>query len=305
MAYVGDRNEMNERNRPLILTICVHTGNGLYKLYSLLQAYLVGLWLGILGRETLHLLDEIWYDASDLYFTENWNHSGLFGWEKEAVTSYFGGCRRLLVGSAGGGRETLALCGMGFDVDGFECSPQLAAYANRLLESNGIDARVELVPRDRPSRSDRLYEGAVIGWAAYTLIQGRSARVAFLRDVRAQMQAGAPLLLSFFYRTGRERRFKVVTAVGNLLRWLLHREPLELGDDLVFDFERQLVHYVHLFTREQIASELAEAGFSLQHFSTKEYGHAVGIAAGESGLALREASRESGQRAASLLSGGN
>jgi hypothetical protein len=296
---------MHERSRPPILKVCVHSVNGLHKLYSLLQANLVGFWLGILGRETLHLFDEICYNASKQYFTESWNRSGLFDWEKEAITAYFGGCRRLLVGGAGGGREILALCGMGFDVDGFECNPELAAYANRLLKSNGIDATVELVPRDRPSGRDRVYEGVVIGWAAYTLIQGRRARMAFLRDVRAQMQVGAPILLSFFYRTGCERRFRVVAAVGNVLRWLRHREPLDLGDDLTLDFQRQRIHYVHLFTREQIASELAEAGFALQHFSTKGYGHAVGIADGESDLASRVASRESGYREASLLSAGN
>ena len=42
-------------------------------------------------------------------------------------------CKRLLVAGAGGGREVLALYKSGYEVDGFECHPELVALANTML----------------------------------------------------------------------------------------------------------------------------------------------------------------------------
>jgi hypothetical protein len=103
------------------------------------------------------------------------------------------------------------------------------------------------------------------------LIQGRAKRIGLLRGMRAQVRAGAPILLSFFVRSAKAKRFLVITAIGNPLRRLLGREKLELGDALEPE-------YVHYSTREEIANELQEAGFTLEHYSQEQYGHAVGIA---------------------------
>ena len=62
-----------------------------------------------------------------------------------------------------------------------------------------------------------------------------------------------------------------MAAVGNLLRWMLRRPPLEVGDCLA-------PNYVHCFTEDQLRSELCQAGFELAFYGTKSYGHAVAIA---------------------------
>jgi hypothetical protein len=56
-----------------------------------------------------------------------------------------------------------------------------------------------------------------------------------------------------------------------VLRRLRRAERVEPGDVLVPNF-------THWFTRREVEAELAAAGFSLVHFATSPYGHAVGRA---------------------------
>jgi hypothetical protein len=242
------------------------------RLCSFLDACLTGFWLGVLDRGHLHALDQVYYDGEEMYCNEEYNCRGFWSWEQEVIRRYFGDCKRLLVGGAGGGREVLALCREGYEVEGFECNPRLIQYARTLLEREGLSAAMTFTPRDKCFYSDRPFDGAIVGWGAYMLIQQRRKRVAFLKQLRAQVRAEAPLLLSFYARQTGERRFVTILAVGNALRWLLRRERLDLGDDLA-------PNYVHYFTKEQITSELQEAGFELARYSTRGYGHAVAIAA--------------------------
>jgi len=243
----------------------------LRKLYVLIDACFVGFCLGILNRETLHLIDQSYYDNTKMYHDEAYNRGGLWSWEKEALNTYFQTCRYLLVAGVGGGREVLALHPLGYEVDGFECNPRLVEGANALLKKEGLMPSIQLAPRDGCPDATKIYDGIVVGWGAYMLIQGRKHRIAFLQQLRKQTREGSPVLLSFFYRSGTERRFKVIAAIGNVMRWLLRRERLQRGDDLV-------PNCVHSFTREEIASELCEGGFQFVFYSTAGYGHAVGIA---------------------------
>jgi hypothetical protein len=82
------------------------------------------------------------------------------------------------------------------------------------------------------------------------------------------MHDDSPLLVSFCCRSSGERRVKVIASVGNLIRWLLRRELIELGDQLD-------PHFFHFFTREEIVAELEAAGFQLEEYSEAGYGHAV------------------------------
>ena len=246
----------------------------------LLKACLNGFWLGALKAETLHAIDKLYYDGQKMYVDHNYNKSGLRNWEKKAVDNYFQDCKSLLVAAVGGGRELLALKSLGFEVNGFECHPGLQAFANELLRLEGHGPLVKLAERDRCPTNGQMYDGLIVGWAAYTLIQGKKKRVEFLKGLRSQARENSPVLVSFFPRSSDHRYFRVVAAVGNTIRRIFRREPLEIGDDLVPTF-------VHYFTEKEVAAELLEAGYQLKFYSVasheapmKGYGHAVGIAAG-------------------------
>jgi hypothetical protein len=244
----------------------------------LANACFIGLWLGVLTRENLHALDKEYYTRSkrrsldkENYHSREWNHGGLFAWEKSILADYFMNCRRLLVIGAGGGREILALRQLGYQVDGFESHPDLVTVANELLREQGYDSAVRLIPRDSGPRTQTTYDGIIIGWATYTLVQGRKHRIALLKQLRAQTQAQCPIVLSFFWRARTHWSYRVASFVANMIRRQLRREPTEIGDWLT-------PNYVHHFIQDEITSELLEGGFDTIHYSTTGYGHAVGIA---------------------------
>jgi len=248
------------------------------KALAVARACFTGLWLGVLARERLHAVDEEYYsrskrDSSDgyNYHSKEYNRRGLWDWEHRILTDYFAGCRRLLLIGAGGGREVLALQRLGYRVDGFESHPDLVLAANELLRAEGQDATVQLAPRDRSPNTGTTYDGIILGWGAYTLVQGRRSRIALLQQLRSQTRARCPILLSFYYRLGTPWVYAIAAFVANTLRRVLGRESAEVGDWLV-------PNYVHYFAQHEIVAELAEGGFDTIHYSTTGYGHAVGMA---------------------------
>lgn len=253
----------------------------LEKAHRLAWTCFTGLWLGVLTRDELHSIDEEFYTSTQSlapgeadYHSEEHNRRGLWEWETELITRYFANRKHLILIGAGGGREVLALQVKGFEIDGFESHPGLAAAANRLLESEGHGRRVQPAPRDRAPKTSATYDGVVVGWGMYALVQGRKHRVALLRQLRAKTRAGNPILLSFFAREGTPRMYLLSTFLADAIRRALRREPTEVGDWLA-------PNYVHWFSRDEIARELSEGGFELVHFGTIGYGHAVGIAIDE------------------------
>jgi SAM-dependent methyltransferase len=268
---------------PLPVHLYLRAHKALPKLFGLISAAFVGFWLGILSRRSLLLVDDAYYvgprggtDNPDAYESEEYNRRGLWAWEQAMIEEYFAGASRLLVLACGGGREVLALQRLGYEADGFECQPILVDAANRLLVADGFTATVQVSPRDSCPTGDRRYSGVIVGWGGYTLVAGRHRRVALLQQVRERLEPGGMILISFFARRGTPRRFRLVAAMANALRWPLGRERVEPGDYLS-------PNYVHFFTQEEIRGELEEAGFDLLHYGTAGYGHAVGALAGELG----------------------
>lgn len=246
-----------------------------------LSALFQGFWLGVLSREALAQFDELYYrgrketlaGGNVTYADDEWNGSGLAPWETKLVDSWFGSARRIVVTGAGGGREVLALLERGFDAVGYEPHPELVDAGSRLLESRGHPGRLRSARRDRFPADAEPCDALLVGWGSYMLIPGRARRIAFLRDARDALSAGAPIVLSFFTRPSGGRLTLVSTALANVLRRVRGAERVEPGDGLVPNF-------THWFTREEIDRELTEAGFELVHFGEQPYGHAVGRATG-------------------------
>jgi hypothetical protein len=235
------------------------------------RALFVGTWLGLLDRESLQAFDQAFYERETLYHSEAYNLSGLFGWEALAVEKHFRESKRLLVAAAGAGRETIALEKLGHQVDAFECHPELAGHGNELLERSQMKARIVEAPRDECPSFDKVYDGIIIGWSGYMLVQHRHRRIHLLQQLREHVDEGAPLLLSFHYRAEKSQHHKAVAAISSPIRRLRRREPIELGDDLAPNF-------MHCFTEDEIRAELGAGGFRMEQFSTTGYGHAVAVA---------------------------
>lgn len=241
------------------------------KMLIVLQSGFTGLWLGLLSREALYQYDQMNYDKSKMYQDDTYNLSGLFKWEKACLDTYFTSGKSILLPGAGGGREVIALHRLGYQVDGYECNPRLTESANEFLARQNVAARVSLSPRDAVPQTGKLYDGIIAGWGMYMHIQNSAFRIAFLNQLRKQCKPGAPILLSFFSRKNNPFYFRFIPRVGNIFRWLLRRERVEMGDYL-------LPIYVHYFMEQEVASEMKAAGFQLVYYCTDEYGHAVGLA---------------------------
>lgn len=199
---------------------------------------------------------------------------GLQQWETHALDAHFGDTRRVLVAAAGDGREIQALMERGIDTLGFDPCPDLVSRAASRLGTSGGDNRLI---RSRPSRvpdifMEDTFDGAVVGWAGYTHIIGAATRIAFLRQIRDLLPPGAPLLLSFFTRSGSPRRFRYVSRLANFVRRINGLEAsVEPGDMFDGSFD-------HHFTENGIARELEAGGFRQVFFNARPYGHAVGVA---------------------------
>ncbi|MGH8883783.1 MAG: SAM-dependent methyltransferase [Egibacteraceae bacterium] len=257
----------------MIVSLYLRSERWLGRLLRLTKACFDGVWLGLLSRDLLHAVDASYYQRERQYVNEEYNRSGLRGWEQSAVERFFAGGGRIVVTGAGGGREVLALCKLGYDAVGFECDERLVAFGDRLLASEGHPGRLSGTSRDVWPEAAGPCDGVIVGWGSYMLVQGRARRVAFLRGARACLPEGAPILVSFFARNGTSAYLRIVTAIGSALRRALGRDPVELGDALD-------PNYVHCFTRDEIAAELAEAGFELAFYDTQDYGVAVARATG-------------------------
>ena len=231
------------------------------------------IWLGVLDRHARSAITDGWYSRDKTrYQNEDYNRGGLKRWEEAVVDRYFARCKRVIVGGAGGGREAFALAQRGIAVDAFECVPRLVSTAQEVLRGAAAPTRVIwAAPDDVPELG--MHDGAICGWGAYMHIAGSVNRVRFLRKLRAQLEIGSPLLVSFHPRSGDSRELRFIAALGSLVRKLRRsEEQVEVGDQM-------RGWYFHRFNRNDIEREFEAAGFRLDLYA-EEYtdGYAVGIA---------------------------
>ena len=240
--------------------------------YQSVRAAQAALCLGLLHDEDFLHATDLYYSSTTIYATHDYNLLGLQAWERLAVERWFPRQGRILVTSMGGGREVYGLAKLGFQVEASEPNEQLAAHASSWLESQGVTARILTSGYSEVPAREGAYDGVFVGWASYTHIVGREQRIAFLKKVRAAVKTDAPVLLSFFTREENAWQYRWVASLANQIRRLsLGKTTVEVGDWME-------LYFYHFFIAVEMEAELRTAGFRMVHFSTMDYGHAVGIA---------------------------
>lgn len=233
---------------------------------------LQSLGLGLLDPEELVRLTVQRFESSD-YLDPTYNTgSGLWLWEREALRRFFPPTGRIVVGAAGSGREMIALHRAGYSVDGFECAHRLAEAGEEILRNAGCPGRLIWAPPGTVPALAGPFDGAIMGWSGYMYIPLRAQRVRLLQDFRRILRSGAPLLVSFKTRDQSKRRMLWSARGANRIRKIRGVPPVGAGDLLDNGFQ-------HWFNREDIASEMADAGLQLKLYSSECYGWAVGIRA--------------------------
>jgi hypothetical protein len=233
-----------------------------------------GFWLGCLDPEDLTAVTIRSYQHSHLYGGLEHNQSGLFPWERETIDRFFRPGSKILVAACGGGREMIGLHGLGFQADGFDCTPCLVETSQRLLQELGISSNVMLCPPNDAPQGLMPYDSLIVGWTAYMHIPGSARRIAFLRKIRASVPIEAPILASFWVKEGESPDAGRVFRLAKWLRSLRGRrvEPLEPGDHVTNR------GYHHCFAKEEIEAELKAGGFRMCHYSQADHPYAVGVA---------------------------
>lgn len=232
------------------------------------QTVFNGVWLGILSYQNLNKIDEVYYNDTKPYFSDDYNKKGLNDWEQGMVNNYFQNYHNIMLIGAGGGREVYGLQKMGYTVDAFECNPKLLEFGNKFLIEEGLTPSIKYLERDESPESKDKYDGIIIGWGTYMLIQGRNRRIALLKNLRSMIKDDGRILLSFLTRTRDSRELINTARIGNIFRFLLRRERLQIGDTIVLT-------YIHYFNEKELSEELKEAGFDMIYYAKKPYGHAV------------------------------
>ena len=263
-------------SRARLVQIYLTTKNRFDQAQGLVNAVFTGAWLGVMGRETLALLDASFYtthadpvgDRALKYGDAAHIRSGLNEWEISALRTYFPPEGRLVITGAGAGREILGAFALGFEPVGFEPHPGLREAGNAVLVAEGYPDALRHCDRDRFPSDVTSADGVVVGWTSYSHIPGADRRIAFLRDARQVLSPGSPVLLSFWMLPGKERYLRTVRAAARLGRWLTRGEAVELGDVLSPLF-------VHCFTEEQIRDECAAAGLTVEAFHAVPYPHVI------------------------------
>lgn len=235
------------------------------KVYRFMNAVMTGFWLGVMGDKSLDQADDLHYQRSSKYIDDSYNKSGLFRWEKVAIEKYFSKARSILLLAAGGGRETYALSKMGFEVDSYECNKSLVEYGNQFLQSNGISARIEYLPRDTIPAEVKKFDSVIVGWGAYTHIRGSNNRISFLKKLRPFIAREGVLMVSFLYAKERTRQDRIVKKVSNFFKIFSKKRKKETGDWLQSGF-------VHYFTEEEIKNEIVKARYRIIGFNSVDYG---------------------------------
>jgi len=251
-----------------------YVSHGMRRLVKIREAIREGFRLGVLDPESCQLLTDQHYTSTrdgntfdENYFNQEFNRSGLFDWERPVFDTYFLGCNSVLIGAAGGGREMIEAARRGMRAIGFECNSDLLVACNALLETQGIEPDVVLSKPNEVPESLGIYDGAIIGWAAYTHVVGRARRVNFLKQIHKHIKPGGPLMLSFFiYQETISNRLKF--QIARTIRFIRGSEPVEPGDRVSTRFD-------HQFNEKEIREELAAAKFDVLFYSEKGYGHAV------------------------------
>lgn len=240
-----------------------------------------GLFLGIVGEPTLDRLDEQYYLQTPYYHTDTYNQRGLFDWELAAIKRHFPSTGRIVVIGAGAGREMIALASLGYEALGYEPHEALTAYGQDLLLRTGTPGLILPMTRDQWPADPGPIAAVVIGWGVYHSIRTRATRITFLSAMRAALDDGTPVLLSFFTLRGAPLYHRTVAKVGSTIRRLRRRPPIELGDVLT-------PFVAHQFSDGEIEAELNAAGFRLVEQGDNGYGWAVAVAGPTSTMDIRE-----------------
>jgi hypothetical protein len=168
----------------------------------------------------------------------------------------------VLVAGSGAAGEVVHLSGLGYRVTGFDVLPGMRVAGRRALDEAGVRAELLTASLDDVDLGARRFGAIYFTPLLYSFLAGRDRRIAAIRRLADHLEEGGCLMLSGARPTGPVRRAQL--ALAWLLRRLRGDRRVERGDwytlymTPVGTIGRS---YLHVFTGDELASELRAAGF--------------------------------------------
>ena len=187
---------------------------------------------------------------------------GLWDSERLLIDRYLPPDGSILDNGCGAGRTTFGMYEAGYrGVTGFDLSASMIAAARRIAAERDLAVRFDVADATSMPYDDASFDGALFSFQGLMCIPGAKRRLHVLREVRRVLRPG-----SLFVFTTHDR---------DLPRWVdFWREErdrwdrgkqdprlLEFGDRIIPDYD--LLTYIHIPTRAEIARLVADAGFVL------------------------------------------
>jgi len=200
--------------------------------------------------------------------------SGLMSWERALYDRFLKPQDRILVVGCGTGRDLIALCKLGYRVEGLDVGPHSIALARRMLEREGLSADLYTAPIEAVALPGR-FDVFTFSWFCYGYIPQADTRIGVLRKVKARLNPGGRVLISYVpaERPSRSLAIGLTRLVARLTRsdW----RP-ELGDVIGRAAgDRHAIHYEHQFWEGELENEARAAGLKVVFHERSDVGTAV------------------------------
>jgi hypothetical protein len=254
---------------------------GLEYLQILLSEEILWAWTRPPQREAVN---RSLYSRQDRYLRGGWIFDeGLSAWERAAFTTPpFPARGKILLGGAGGGRELLSLCGMGFDVVAFEPSERLCAGAQEIVSaypnSTVVRASYEDLIRSAEQGTGPLadyvlgasFDAVIFGLASFSYLFTEAERQALLRATR-RIAPTAPVLFSFLLQSGETSKFdRIRPAIRRMFRLLNAPGARLTGDRFHSD-----TGFIHALTAGDVRTVAERSGYRTVYCRLEDFPHAL------------------------------
>lgn len=196
------------------------------------------------------------FSGQDLFLTQE---------EKGILDKYGIKKGRFLVLACGGGRESIALTRLGFDVLGVDFVKEMIDCARANAEKFNLAVEFQLQDMTRLNLTQRSFDYAGLFYGLYSTIPSRSLRVEFLRKIKVILKPGGFFIGSFFIRDN-ARSPKINNNLKIISYLTFGNTGVQPGDEL--SPTNEFMHYFH--DRQEAYSEFEEAGLRIEEIVTPE-----------------------------------
>ena len=230
----------------------------IYRLNSKVNKLFLILAAGFLSKKhRQEIQSEQWKKLAMDYVAPKIMLRGLHDWEEKIIAEHVLPTGKVLVVGSGGGREILALCEKGYQVEGIDVDQKVVGKSNSYFEEHHISAKVQHASCEEFSFQSGPYDLVYFSWYVYCYVFPKKSRHDLLKRVAANLSPEGCCMMVLLSSSD-----KGGGLVLSLAQWVSKitcgEAALEKGDWFDSDLAVE-----HIFTETEMAEEAEAAGLRL------------------------------------------